>query len=74
MGLEKWSNDLEFEKFVGYLSLLDFKFVSTQVWLSYSFLYQILLLWVDQKKEYMKKIVGKVIDNMTWGVISSLTL
>ena len=41
MGLRKWIKDLEFENFVEYLSLLDFEIASTQVWLSYSFLYQI---------------------------------
>ena len=59
--------DAGFRNFVGYLSLVDFEIASSQVWLSYSFLYQIFLLQVDQKKEYWKKIVGKVVENMTRG-------
>jgi len=74
MGLEKKSMDLGFGNFEGIMSLPVFEFIDRSIArLLSSFPSQLILLSVVRKKEYMKMIVGKVVENMAWGHCILLT-
>ena len=74
MGLEKESMDLGFGNFEGIVSLPVFEFIARSLaGLLFSFSSQLILLSVVRKKEYMKMIVGKVVNNMAWGHCILLT-